>query len=92
MLELFELWLGNMTMDENAKIILDLLSYVYFIQKDKVKIQRILSALRGFYKYRINYDEPLTLKECIRKVNFLYEQGKNMQNLHKGWKSNLETK
>ena len=44
-----------------------------FIQEDKVKIQHLLNGLPTFYKDRINYDEPLTLKECIRKVNCLYE-------------------
>ena len=44
-----------------------------FIQEDKVKIQHLLNGLPTFYQDRINYDEPLTLKECIRKVKFLYE-------------------
>ena len=73
MLEFFELQLGNMTMEECEKIFLELLSYVDFIQEDKVKIQHLLSGLPTFYKDQINYDEPLTLKECIRKAMCLYE-------------------
>ena len=73
MLYFFELRLGNMTMDEYENMFLDLLSYVDFIQEDKVKIQRFHSGLPEFYKDHINYDEPLTLKECIRKAKFMYE-------------------
>ena len=73
MLEFFELQLGNMNMAEYEKRFLDLLSYVDFIQEDKVKIQHFLSGLLAFYKDQINYDEPLTLKECIRKARYLYE-------------------
>ena len=81
-----------MTMDEYEKIFLDMLSYEYFIQEDKVKIQHFLSDLPAFYKDWINYGEPLTLKECIRKAKCLYEQGKNRKDLHKSWKSNMKTK
>ena len=91
-IELFELQLGNMTMDEYENRFLELLSYVDFIREDKVRIQHFLSGLLAFYKEQINYDEPLTLKECIRKAKFLYEQGKNRKDLHKRWKSNLKTK
>ena len=78
-------------MDKYANIILELLSYVYFIQEDKVKILRFLSGLPSIYKDQINYDEPLTLKECIRKAKFLYEQGKKSKYLHERWKSNMKT-
>ena len=83
MLELFEIQLGNMTMEECEKIFLELLSYVDFIQEDKVKIQHLLSGLPTFYKDQINYDEPLTLKECIRKAKCLYKQGNIMKDIHK---------
>ena len=79
-------------MDEYEKIFLDMLIYVGFIQEDKVKIQCFLSGMPTFYKDRINYDELITLKECIRKAKFLYEQGKNRQDLHKSWKIYLKTK
>ena len=38
MQELFELGLGNMTMEEYEKTFMELLSYVEFIQDEKVKI------------------------------------------------------
>ena len=53
-------------------------------------LQHLLNGLPTFYKDRINYDEPLTLKECIRKAKYLYEQGKNMKEPNKSWKSNMK--
>ena len=69
--EVFELWLGSITMDEYGKIFLELLSYVEFIQEEKVKTQHFLSVLPAFYKDKISYDDPHTLKECIQKDKFL---------------------
>jgi hypothetical protein len=67
MQEFFELKLGNMTMEEYEKKFLELLRYVGFIKEEKVKIQRFLSGLPSFYKDKIQFDEPKTLEETIRK-------------------------
>jgi hypothetical protein len=53
MQELFELKLGNMTMDEYERKILELLRYVSFIIDEKVKNQRFMSGLPYFYKDKI---------------------------------------
>ena len=45
-----------------------------------------------FYKDQITYDEPHTLKECIRKAKYMYEQGKNRQDVHRFWKGKLTDK
>jgi hypothetical protein len=76
MQEFFELKLGSMTMIEYENKFLGLLKYVGFIKDEKVKIQRFLSGLPSFYKENIQYDEPRTLTETIRKDKYLYEQGK----------------
>jgi hypothetical protein len=73
MQEFFELRLGRMTMAEYEKNFLGLLKYLKFIDDEKVKIQRFLSGLPTFYKEKINYDEPKTLTEAIRKDKYLYE-------------------
>ena len=73
MQEFFKIWLGNMTMEEYEKRFLELFSYVDFIQEEKVKIQRFLSGLSTFYWDKTAYDEPPTLKECIRKDKCMYE-------------------
>jgi len=45
---------------------------VRFIKDEKVKIQRLLSGLPTFYKDKIQYDEPKTFKETIRKEKYMY--------------------
>jgi hypothetical protein len=47
-----------------------------FIKDEKVKIKRFLSRLPSFYKDKIQFDEPKTLKETIRKSKYLYEHNK----------------
>ena len=73
MQEFFKIWLGNMKMEEYEKRFLELFSYVDFIQEEKVNIQQFLNDLITFYKYKIYYDEPHTLKEFIWKDKFMYE-------------------
>ena len=60
--EFFELKLGNSTMDAYKQIVLELLTYAYYIKDEKVKIQRFLSGLPTFYRDKIQYDMPKTLK------------------------------
>jgi hypothetical protein len=73
MKEFFELKLGSMTMDEYEKRFFELLKYVDFIKDEKVKIQRLLSGLPSFYDETIQYDNPRTLEEAIRRTKHLYE-------------------
>jgi hypothetical protein len=69
-----------------------LLKYVGFIKYEKVKVQRFLSGLPSFYKEKIQYDEPRTLTETIRKDKYLYEQGKGRESLQKYWKDKKKEK
>ena len=80
MQEFFDLWLGNMTMDEYVKKFLDLTRYMTFISEEKIKIQRFLSGLPSFYKDRIQFDEPKMLEVAIRKAKHMYEQSKGKTN------------
>jgi hypothetical protein len=73
MQEFIELKLGNMTMEVYEKKFLELLRYVDFIRDKKVKMQRFLSGLSSFYKDKINFDEPRTLEEAMRKARYLHE-------------------
>jgi hypothetical protein len=68
----FELSLGSMTMVEYENKFLGLLKYVGFIKDEKVKIQRFLSGIPSFDKENIQYDEPRTLTETIKKDKYLY--------------------
>ena len=73
-------------MEEYANKFLELLRYVRYIKGEKVKIQRFLSGLPKFYKDRIEFYEPRTLEEAIRKAKYCYEQSKGKLDYHKTWK------
>ena len=73
-------------MDEYDNNFLELLRYVQYIKDEKVKIQQFLSGLPQAYKDRIEFYEPRTLEEVIRKDKYCYEQIKGKPNYHKAWK------
>ena len=90
MKELFELKLGTMTMEEYEKRFFELLKYVDFIKDEKVKIQRFLSGLPSFYSDKIQYDNPETLEEAIRRENHLYEQSTGISFFKKNSQANQQ--
>ena len=63
-------------MEEYANNFLELLGYVRYIKYEKVKIHRFLSGLYQSYKEIIEFYEPRTLEEEIRKAKYCYEQSK----------------
>jgi hypothetical protein len=79
MKDFFELKLGTMTMEECEKRFFKLLKYVDFIKDEKVKIQRFLSGLPSFYSDKIQYDNPKTLEETIRRTRHLHNKAKEDQ-------------
>ena len=85
MKECFELKLGNMTIDEYERNFLELLKYVPFIKDEAVKIQRYLSGMPPSMSDKIQYDDPKTMEETIRKVKCLYEQQGERPILRKVW-------
>jgi hypothetical protein len=64
----FELKLGSMTIDEYKRRFLELLKYVAFIKDEQVKIQSYLSGFTSFINDKIQYDDPKTLEETIRRI------------------------
>ena len=66
--------------------------YVRYIGDDKVKIQRFLSGLPQAYKDIIEFYEPRTLEEAIRKVKYCCEQSKGKLDYHKSWKDKKNEK
>ena len=69
--EFYELKLGTMNMKELNSKFLILLRYVPYIVDAKPKVHRFLSCLPCHIKDRIEYDNPKTLEEAMRKVNFV---------------------
>ena len=78
--------LGQQMMEEYANKFLELLRYVRCIKYEKVKIQGFLSGLPQSYKDKIEFYEPRTLEEVIRKAKYFYEQRKGKLDYHKTWK------
>jgi len=60
-------------MDEYERRFLDLLRYVGFIKDEMVKIQIFLSGLPSLFSDKIQFDQPRTLEQAIRKYKYLYE-------------------
>ena len=73
-------------MEEYANKFLELLTYVRYIKDEKVNIQHFLSGLPQSYKDIIEFYEPRTLEEAIRKAKYCYEQSKGKPDYHKAWK------
>ena len=71
MKEFFELKLGTMTMEEYEKWFFEFLNYVDSIKDEKVNIQRFLNGLPSFYSDKIQYDNPKTLEEGIRRLKHI---------------------
>ena len=92
MKEFFELKLGTMKMEEYEKRFFELLKYVYFINDEKIKIQRFLSGLPSFYSENIQYDNPKTLEQTIMRERHLYEQSKGRPVFQKYWNDKMTNK
>jgi hypothetical protein len=85
MKEFVKLKLGNMTIDEYEQIFLELLKYVPFMKDEAVNIQRYPSGLPPSMRDKIQYDDPKTMEETIRRVKCLYEQQGERPILQKAW-------
>ena len=66
-----------MSMKELSSKFLILLRYVPYIIDEKPKIHMFLICLPHSFKDIIEYDNPKTLEEAMRKANFCYEQSRN---------------
>ena len=75
-----------MNMKELNSKFLSLLRYVPYIVDEKPKVQQFLSYLPYHIKDRIEYDNPKTLEEAMRKSNFCYEQNRKKESMA-NWKA-----
>ena len=73
-------------MKELSSKFLSLLRYVPYIIDEKPKIQRFLSCFPTSFKDRIEFDNPKTLEEAMRKDNFCYKQSKKRESMP-NWKN-----
>jgi hypothetical protein len=58
--ELYELKLGQLTIDEYINKFLELMRYVPYIEDEKVKMQLFISGLPQSFRDIIEFDEPKT--------------------------------
>lgn len=66
--EFHELRLGQLSMDEFVAKFMSLLQYIPYIKEEKDKVQHFLNCLPTMYKRWIEFDNPKTMEESIRKV------------------------
>ena len=76
-----------MTMKELCSKFLSLLRYVPYIIDEKPKVQQFLRCLPLMFKERIEYDNPKTLEEAMRKTNLCFDQNKNKRESILAWKN-----
>jgi hypothetical protein len=69
-----------------------MLKYVALIKDEKVKIQRYLSGFPSFISDKIQYDEPKTLEESIRRYKCLYDQQRGRPTFQNSWEDKMKIK
>eukprot|EP00253_Pinus_taeda_P016846 PITA_16846 len=74
--EFHDLRLGQQTMDEFITRFTSLLRYVPYIREEKAKVQRFVSSLPPYMRERIEFDNPKSMDEVIRKARICYQQGR----------------
>ena len=79
-------------MEEYANKFLKLLRYVRYIKYEKINIHHFLSGLPHSYKDIIEFYEPRTMEEAIRKDKYCYEKSKGNPDYHKTWKDKKNEK
>lgn len=74
--EFHDLRLGQQTMNEFITRFTSLLRYVPYIKEEKTKVQRFFSSLPSYMRERIEFDNPKTMDEVIRKARICYKKSK----------------
>eukprot|EP00253_Pinus_taeda_P013110 PITA_13110 len=74
--EFHDLRLGQQSMDEFINRFTSLLHYVPYIKEEKAKVQRFVSSLPAYIREQIEFDNPQTMDEAIRKARICYQQNK----------------
>eukprot|EP00253_Pinus_taeda_P016529 PITA_16529 len=74
--EFHDLRLGQQTMDEFVTKFTSLLRYVPYIREEKAKVQWFISSLPQAMRERIEFDNPKSMDEAIRKARICFQQSK----------------
>jgi hypothetical protein len=84
--ELYELKLGQLTIEEYVSRFLELLRYVPYIKAEKEKVQRFINGLPKDYRNKIEFDEAKTLEGTIRRARYCHEQFGHRKEPREAWK------
>jgi len=85
--EFHELRLGHFTMDEFLEKITNLLQYIPYINEEKDNLRRFFFFLWSPYKKRIEFYNPKSMYEVVRKAKLSYQQFRNRSEGLKLWQS-----
>lgn len=88
----YELKMGSMTNEENARRFSELLRYVPYLKEEKARIYRFISGLSIVFKDTIEFNQPKSLEEAIKKLKHFYDQMKGRSETKKDWKGNDKNK
>ena len=69
-----------------------MMKYVSFINDETINIHRYLSGFPSFISEKIQYDDPKTLEETIRRAKCLYDQKKARLAFQKAWEDKKKFK
>ena len=75
-----------MTMDEYVTKFTSLLHYVPYLREEKAKVQRFLSSFHVLMREIIDFVNPQTMDEAVRKAHMCYQQYRTKENGGNGWK------
>eukprot|EP00253_Pinus_taeda_P023957 PITA_23957 len=83
--EFHDLRLGKMSMDEFLIKFTSLLRYVTYRREEKAKVQQFISSFPLFMKEQLEFDNPKTMDEVIRKARIFYLQNRPKGDINKKW-------
>lgn len=84
--------MGSMTDEEYTNQFLELLRYMPYMEVEKVKIHIFINGLSVAFKERIEFDQPRSLEEAIKKLKHCYEKSKCRSESEQDWKGNKKNK
>lgn len=69
--------MGSMIDDEYASRFLEFLRYLLYLKDEKEKNQLFIGEFPLPFRDRIEFEEPLSLEEYIKKLKHCYEESKH---------------
>lgn len=74
-------------MDEFMTKFTNLIWHVPYIRVEKAKVHRFMKCLPLVYKERIEFDNPRSMDDAVRKARLCYQQFRNQNEDSIAWKN-----